>query len=288
MAEGTSAALAAPAAAPAPVAQVTANTAPAAAPPAAEGYWLTGDELLVGFAQNKGWKTPNDAVTSYKHLESVIGADRAGRTVVMPKPDSTPEELSAFYTKLGRPENPNDYALPVPEGSRPEFAAEASKKFHELGLPKDQAQKLTGWMGELAKSHAEGQKAAQQAAFQADDAALKTEWGAAFEKNTAAAKAAVQSLGLDSASIDGISGAIGHKATMALLAKIGAKTLEDNFISGDRPAPFGDVMTPAQAKAQIDALKSDKDYQRRYFDGGAKEVAEMKRLQGLAYPVPPK
>lgn len=294
MSDGTAAVLSAPAAAPVapPVAAAppaTPAAAPVAAAPPAASSWLDGaDELLKGFAQNKGWKSPLEAVTSYKHLESVLGADKSGRTVVLPKPDSTPEELSEFYTKLGRPVDPKDYALPVPPGGTPEFTDAAAKKFHELGVPKDVAQKLTGWMHELANGHVAAGTAAAEAAFKADDVALRAEWGAAFDKNIAAARAAVTSLGVEAASIEKIAASIGHKATMNLFAKIGAKTLEDTFVAGDRTSGFGDAMTPGQAKAQLEVLKTDKDFQSRYFNGDAKARAEMTRLQGFAYPAPPK
>lgn len=295
MAEGTSAVLAAPAAAPAVVA-APAGTAPVAAPetvavapPAVPATWLDGaDELTTGYIANKGWKGPLEVVKSYTNLETLLGADRAGRTVVMPGPDATPAELSAFYTKLGRPEKAEDYQLPVAEGSTPEFASAAAAKFHELGIPKKAGVALTEWLQSAAGEHTKAQATAAATAFAADDAALKTEWGGAFDQKLAAARAAKNGLGLDDASINKMSASLGHKATMNLLANIGAKTSEHGFVAGEGTTQAGGALTPAMAKDKIQALRKDADFSKRYLAGGVAEKAEMARLQSYAFPPVPK
>lgn len=290
MPDSTAATLTAPPAAPvaaAPPAATALTAPPPAAPPAVPLTWIDGaDEVTVGYAQNKGWKNPLDVVTSYKNLESVVGADRAGRTVVLPKADATPEELSAYYTKLGRPTEATGYNLPVPEGGSKEFATAAAAKFFELGIPQTAGQKLTEWINETAAGHVTQTQAQQAAARSADDVALRSEWGAAFDQNIAAARAAVTSLGVKSAEIDAMAAAIGHGATMRLFAQIGAKTLEPEFVAG-KTNDFSNALTPGQAQDKIKSLQKDGEWQKRYFAGGAAERAEMTRLQSFAYPPKP-
>ena len=43
--------------------------------------WLpNADADTKGFIETKGWQSPADAVTSYRNIEKMLGADRAGRT----------------------------------------------------------------------------------------------------------------------------------------------------------------------------------------------------------------
>lgn len=60
----------------------------------------------------KGWKEPSDAVKSYFELEKSYG----GR-LKMPTPESSAEEIRAFYQKTGCPENPEGYEIKI-EDSR--------------------------------------------------------------------------------------------------------------------------------------------------------------------------
>lgn len=259
------------------------STAPIQNTPAPS--WLEGaDELTVGYVQNKGWTEPRQVLDGYRNLEKLLGADKAGNAVVMPKEGATPEEMSAFFNRLGRPEGADGYKMSVPEGSDGEFAKSVAAKFHELGLTKAQGEALSSWYNEQGVASVEAQKAAAQADFQNQDAALRQEWGAAFDQNLSAAKKAVQGLGLDAAAIDKIAGSLGHKATMELFSKIGGKVLEDGFVSGDRNTSFSNAMTPAQAKAEIKSLQDDKTFVKQYLDKNKDAVEKMSRLMSFAYP----
>ena len=71
------------------------------------------------YAESKGWKgdTPPDALlSSYKNLEKVWGADKAGRALMLPKDANDTAALDAIYDKLGRPADPSGYEITLPEG----------------------------------------------------------------------------------------------------------------------------------------------------------------------------
>src|SRR3990172_7528620 len=54
--------------------------------------WLPGaDETTVGMVQNKGWKTPNDMLTSYSALEKFVGVP-ADKMLRLPTDTSTKED----------------------------------------------------------------------------------------------------------------------------------------------------------------------------------------------------
>lgn len=297
MSESTAAALmgdnsAAAAGAPTSTAEPAAAPAAPATPAApaegsqAAGNWYSGaDELTTGYIQNKGWQTPLDAIKSYQNLEKVLGADRAGRTVVMPGDNATPEERNAFFEKLGRPTDPAGYNLQVPEGfGDKEFAGEAGKWFHELGLSKAQGEQLVSRWNEYVGNRVGADQAIAQQTYEQDQSKLTQEWGAAYAQNLAAAQTAARNLGLEAETIDKLQAALGHYGTMNLLSKIGSKTTEAPFVSGDGSNGFGDAMTPAQAKAEIKALMSDREFFKQYTAKNADAVSKMERLHRFAYP----
>lgn len=244
--------------------------------------WLNGaDELTVGYAQNKGWDNPMKVLDSYKNLEKLFGADKAGRTVVMPKEG---EDYGAFYDKLGRPSDANGYKVQTGEGSDPAATQALLGKFHELGLSKSQGEALANWFNESIQTGKQAEENNRAMQFDKEENALRTEWGAAYTQNVAAAQNAARGLGMDAETIDKISGAIGHQATMSLLAKIGGSMSEDKFVTGANQPGFNSVMTPAQAKAEIQSLMGDRDFVAKYT-GGAKDAREkMAQLHAYAFP----
>jgi len=280
----SSALLAAPAAPAAPVAPPTPPTGGAPAVPSGPA-WLPGvDEVTAGYVANKGWTEPRQVLDSYVNLEKLLGADRAGNTVILPKDGASAEEMASFYNKLGRPADPSGYKIEVPEGAPKEFATAAAQKLHELGISKAAGEKLAEWWNGQAKGSQEQHQQAQLQAFQQDDQALKQEWGAAFTQNLTAAQAAVRGLGVTPEQIDQMQKSMGHKATMEFFQKIGSKMGEADFVSGNRSEPFGAALTPSQANAKIASLKGDKEFVARYLKKDSAAVAELTRLIAMANP----
>lgn len=275
--------------APAPAGSAPPPATPPASTPAAPvaPAWLTGaDETTVGYVANKGWTEPKQVLEGYRNLEKLLGADKAGNAVIVPKEGATPEEQAAFFNRLGRPTDPAGYQIEVPQGGNKDFATAAAAKFHELGLTKAQGEALAKWNNEQVGAFTTQSAAARQAEFAADDAALKTGWGQAFAQNVAQAQAGMRAMGLDAAAVDKLQGALGHKSTMEFLQRIGARTGEATFVAGSTETKFGNALTPGQAKARIAELRNDKDWVKRYQAGGMKsaEFNEMQRLQAFANP----
>lgn len=262
------------------------TTATTTAAPATTGYeWLGKDvpELDLGYVQNKGWKAPADILNAYRGAEKFISAP-VDQRLVMPGEKATPEEVKAFWGKLGTPADAKDYKIPVPAGDTGEFAKTAAQWFHGANLTAKQAETVAAQWNEHMTNLAATQATQKAEAFQKDAAALKAEWGAAHDKNVFIAKEVSTKLGLDGATIDKISDAIGHRSLMNLLAKIGAGLGEDSFTAGRGDNSFGDALTPAAAKAQIEALKNDKQFTQDYLNGKADARAKMAELHKYAYP----
>ena len=247
--------------------------------------WLEGaDETLVGYVQNKGWSEPKQVLEGYRNLEKLLGADRAGNAVILPKPDASPQEMDAFFNRLGRPADAAGYKIEMPEGADPAFAKQAGEWFHKHGVSQKAGEGISAEWNTHIKTLMETQKAQAEQAYAADDAALKSEWGAAFQQNLTQAQTAARGLGVAPEMIDQLSQTLGHKATMAFFQKIGAQMGEAEFVTGDKAPKFGSAMTPGQAKARIQELTRDKNFVSRYVSHDTEAVAEMKRLHAFAHP----
>lgn len=240
-----------------------------------------GNEDLRGYIQNKGFKSPEAVAESYRNLEKLNGAPE--KLLKLPEGEGKPEEWAPIYTKLGKPEKAEHYQLPVPEGQGAEFKQFAEGLFHENNLTVAQgraiAEKWNNYVAEQQNLH----KAQLEEKMVASDAALKKEWGAAYEKNFAVAKGAAQALGMTKEVMEKLEASMGIAEVNKLFHTIGTKIGEDSYVSGDGQGGFG-VMTPVQAKQKIDQLKSDADWATRFAAGGAKERAEWDRLHQYMVP----
>lgn len=258
--------------------------APPAASAAPASNWIEAipDAELKGWAQNKGFKEPTDALNSYRNLEKLMGADKAGRTVVLPAKWDDPAEVGAFFDKLGRPKDPAGYTMPK-EGVDADMAKWAQSTFHEAGLTPRQAELVIGKWQEMIG----GKSAATQEAYQArvaqESEALKGEWGAAYNDKIAQAKAAAKSFGVDAETVDKLENALGFGGLMKFFAEIGARMGEDKMVTGTTTGSFNGAMTPDAARAEIQRLRGDNEFVRRYVAGDADSRLKMERLHRWAY-----
>ena len=238
------------------------------------------DVDLREWAGSKGISAPDQALSSYRNLEKVFGADKAGRTVVLLGDDPTPEESAAFYNKLGRPEEASAYGFTAPEGADPAFAESAKTKFHELGLSDKQAIELSEWYTGQATGSVEQTKADYDQQVATDKAGLQKEWGAAYDKNILAAKAAASTFGLDETQVENMEAALGFGGLMRFMNSIGSKLGEDTLEGND--ANVSGVMTPAQAKIAMSELTGSKEFSDAWMDrshpGHAAAVAKKEAL----------
>jgi hypothetical protein len=261
-------------------------TPPAA--PAAPAHWSSGieDAELKGWVENKGFhqKDPAEVARSYRNLEKMFGADKAGRTVEIPADEKDASQWDSFYNKLGRPEKPEKYELAVPEGADPKFADWAKGTFHKLGLTTKQAKALSEGWNEYVTGQAKSQIENYELTVQKEDEALTKEWGAAKEAKIQQAKNATREFvlkaGLGKEVVDKLEDALGYGGLMRFMSAIGEKIGESTFVSGDQNAGFG-AMTPGGAQAKLDDLLGDKDFKARYLSGETTAVQKVQSLQKL-------
>lgn len=282
-----------PAAAPAPIA-----AGPAAAPAANAPAWFDGFQNpdVKSWATAKGFKDPEAVTESAYNLEKLIGFEKAGRTLVIPKDDATPAEKAAFNLKLGVPATAAEYKLPLPEGHDPKLNETIQGWMHKAGATPSVAASLT----EQFVAFSAAQKTdADKALLDLSDKAFATtttKWGAEAQANLELGKRFTANLLPDQVTLDNgekldrqtfleklfnTTGATG--AMLELFAKAGRGLGEHAMRTGAAP-PAND--SPAGAQARIAALKADAVWVKAYLGGDKDKVAEMTRLTAQAFPNP--
>lgn len=255
-----------------------APAAPAAAPAAPAIAWLPdADEATAGYVQNKGWKAPGDALKAYRNLEQFVGADKAGRGLVLPM-DGDDKGWGQVFDRLGRPSNPKDYGITPANGQDGAFAEMMAAEMHAAGLSTKQAQRLAAKYAEFGAAAQTASTAAAEAALAAEHQELAKEWGQGPEaaaRRELARRAAVK-LGLDEGAIDALEKAQGFSKTMRALAKIGDMLSEHKAEGFDAPGSF--ATTPEGARAKRAQLLADPEWRKAAMNPASSQWAELQKL----------
>lgn len=236
----------------------------------------------IAFAQSKGWAKdtpPADAVfRSYHNLQKTFGADKAGNTVVLPGEKADEATLNTFYNRLGRPEKSDGYTAKEIAGLNADQSKDFLEAAHKAGFTDKQVAAIKEWNdGQATKVNAELETNVK-VEFAKQEATLKQEWGAKFDDNVAAAKIAAAKLGLTSDQVTAMQIALGYDGVMKMIAQIGTGLGEGKFETGDKGRAGGEhnnIMTPEQAKAELNKLGSDKDFMKAWQDKAHPRHQEM-------------
>lgn len=222
--------------------------------PAATPWYGDTHRELVGA---KGWKSPDDVLTSYRGLETLLGADKANRGVVLPKDENDRDGYNALWNRLGRPETPDKYTIPEALRSDP-MALEFAKQAHGAGLTGKQFDDTMKWYIDAATKLEERQQAEFRAKVDADVDKLKTEWGGAWDAKIEQGRRAARQFGASAEQITAIEEKLGSAWVYKFFADIGAKLGEDAGVPAGQAGGTGFAMTPDQAHAAIGKLWSEK------------------------------
>jgi hypothetical protein len=228
---------------------------PSPTPAANSDVWYP--EAHKSIVETKGWKTPGDALESYVNLEKLIGADKAGRTVVLPKDENDVEGRKAFYAKLGVPESADKYELPLPDGDSDELAKAAADWFHKAGVPKTAAQQITKAWNDHISGMVKAQEEAEKAQADTELAQLKSTWGPEAAKNEEFARRGMtaygKKAGLDEGDLNKLETSLGTAKMLKLFLTLGQSTSEPGF-GGDGGSAFG--MSKSQAAEKLADIQS--------------------------------
>ena len=246
----------------------------------AAGLWSCAAPWALGFQDAAA------VAQSAYNLEKLIGFDKAGKTVVIPDENSSPETRQAFLSKMGVPETADGYKLPIPPGQTDAFAKEASSWFHEQGISAKAAEGLTTKFNEYSAKAMEAQQQEFAVRSEQEFAGLKTEWGAAYDQNLELGKrAALQFIPGTAeeraATLQSLEQSLGTGKLLKLMASIGQGLGEHKMMGGEGG---GGVMTPAQANQRIAELKSNRDWSSAYLSGDKSKAKELTDLIAMANP----
>lgn len=227
----------------------------------------------------KDFKTFPDLAKSYVNAVKKLGVP--GELLMKLNTDgSIPPEV---WKRLGKPEKAEDYKFP--ENLKTQFQDQYKKQVIEFAdkhnLTKAQFEELAHFTDGLAQERLAANQAKAAADRTAAENALKSSLGNAYEQTVNYAKDAeeileapgllekLKAVGLDT-----------DPLIIGTLAKIGRMAGEDTLIDGNNSKRF--ALTPNEAKAELKALRVDKDFQERlnskHSPGHADAVARMKEL----------
>lgn len=199
----------------------------------ADANWVAGlqAEENRALVEAKQWKSPDDAIRSYRELEH-----HASKSLKMPGDNATAEDWDKFYSKLGRPESPDKYELKLNTEAVPQdfpydetSAIEFRKWAHEAGLAPAQAQALHDkFVGYQAQSFTAARESLARAEGDAHREIVR-DWGdtdtASYRQNVEYMSRAVAQLGLKESLMKG--GLLSHEGAVldhkvaSALAKVG-------------------------------------------------------------------
>lgn len=262
-----------------------AASAAAAAAAAGSKPWHDGvDPAVKGFWETKGLKLDNPRDFGVKLTEMYQGAERLigvppDRVVKLPAADAKPEDVRAYYERLGAPKEAKDYDLsPIKD---PVIADSLRATLHDQGVAKNAANIIATNLAKTLESKTTTDNSALTAKLAEQKEALAKNWGDKFAYNHLQAIEGARRLGIDKEAVAALEGQIGYDKVMEAMRKIGASTREDTFVERGSGGPVGDVTTTEGARARKSELMADAGWVERYNNGGAAEKREMTRLNQM-------
>lgn len=261
---------------------LTQDPAVQATPPASGGQgsptppvdWRSGlsedlrNEKAFDSIKGKDWSEAGPLLAkSYLHAQRLVGADK----LVLPNDHSTPEEISEFYKKVGRPEKPEDYRFKLPEGLKEDSLDKDRltlwrKELYEAGMSAKQAERVMSRY--IAEEHTARQSAVQAAEKQQTDwvQAIKQEWAGKFDENMNYARLALKDFGSKEL-IQALeeSGFGSHPEVVKSFAQIGRMLADDKARSGTSGSSGDMTSTPENAQAGLNMFNKDERKQKALF-----------------------
>ena len=239
------------------------------------------EQMAKVFAENPDMYS---MANSYRNAEKLLG----GEKLVLPKDATDQAGCDALYNKLGRPEKPDGYKIPLPEGSAGgEFEAWAKNTFHGAGLTQQQAESVGSKFNEMmaatiAKDEAESKQQAAQ-----ERVAIEKEWGADFKANEEIAKRAVAALGktvgIDGLDLDKMEQAFGLAKSLKMMEQMGRlmKLDSDSFEGSNNPDRGVGVKSVEAARTEKDNLFKDSDFVKKLQGGDTLAKAKIAALNAI-------
>lgn len=247
-------------------------------------HWSRGDALgfdadTIGWLENKGFESPQAAITSQRELEKKMGGPPE-MLQKWPESDDT-EGFESIHQRLGKPETVEGYKIEFEEGAAVDADTLAWIKGlgHEQNMTNAQLQGLVlGYNAESVRIQEE-QQAALDVQNQTEEVELRNTWGTKYDERLDYGHRALLALGLQEENIDSIQSALGPKATAELAAKIADTMGEDTIAAQTQTPAFG--TSKEQIQTRINALNAELGGDTKRFDRYREDHATHKHSPEL-------
>jgi hypothetical protein len=213
---------------------------------------------------------------SYLELQKMVGS-----RIKVPSEESTEEEINDFYTKVGRPEAPDKYAVNIPEDSG--YDKELVGQFYDVayknGLSNSQAQAAIEFYNHINTDMGINQEAVMQQSKVDSETALKKEWGPTeYSKNLAISRKAFNRFADDDLKqfVEG-NGMSNNVAMIKFLHKIGSAFSEPDMAGSGRDSGNVDADT---ARLEISSIMEDSGHK---YNAALFDATHSKHKEAVAY-----
>lgn len=248
---------------------------------------FTNAELKTA-AQQRGWKSPEDAVRDHESLFKLKGVP-ADQLLTMPKDVKNLQELKPIMTRLGLPETADKYDVKITPGQNQRDIIndpqnENSKglrtallgAFHESmmpGAPVNAAMNAVNtWLNNAEQAWVQKQEAATKAEMDG----LKKEWGPAYEERVELARRASRQLGISGDVMDNLETITGAAGLLKHLAMVTEKLGVEKFADSGGDATNAQFFGKTKEQLETDLRNFDAELGRKENRKRFDEVASGK------------
>lgn len=218
------------------------------------------------------------AIKGHQNAEKMLGGP-ADQVLRMPKDASDPLYQQAYdrIVGMGAPKTPEEYKIdgvqfrdgrPLDEANVTSIRDFAAK--NKLTLPV--ARELAGWVAERVDNVQATDTNAQGLARAANQVALRTHWGGAYDENTFKATRVAENLGLTPSVLAHMASLAPPEyiANMEALAKLSGALNEAEILRGGSPVRDPTAgLTADQAEQELERLQSDPTWGQKVSAGDA-------------------
>lgn len=150
-------------------------------------------EKVKGFTNDDGSMNVSELLKSYDSAQKYIGG-----SVKIPQENASAEELSAFYSKLGRPEKASDYDWKEPEGIQlqGEQFDTFKQRMHDLGMTNKQVSGVLDGYSKIVLDIFKSNETAKAQQESETRQALQKEWGDSFDSKLKGVMDTFEKLGI--------------------------------------------------------------------------------------------
>jgi hypothetical protein len=257
------------------------------AEPEPAGDWK--EQLPTELREHHSLQNISDVGTLAKtmiHAQSMVGAEK----IAVPGKWATDDDWTDVYNKLGRPDDATGYEFDFGDADTDtEFVDGFRSVAHEVGLSDRQAQKLAGWyMDTMAQNSPEAMETDVEAAKAETEAALRKEFGRAFDDRLALGDRMLGEFAadglMDVKTLDGLP-LVNNEAfikTIISAAHYISESVAEDRLVGEKG---GGGMTPGEADKEIQNLmREDSPYWDARHPMHDSTVQQVLKLQEQKHP----